>query len=99
MANSLRELLAQQSALSAKIDEMRSAAKSEAISEVRQLIEEHSLTLHDVFPSKSGAKTRKTSGNKVAAKYKDPISGASWTGRGMTPKWLAGKNKADYAIA
>ncbi len=40
----------------------------------------------------------KKPGAKVAPKYKDPQTGATWTGRGITPKWLAGKNKADYLI-
>ena len=39
-------------------------------------------------PKKKGAK------RKVAPKYKDPQSGATWSGRGLTPKWLAEKEKA-----
>ena len=31
---------------------------------------------------------------KVAPKYKDPQSGATWSGRGLTPKWLVEKEKA-----
>lgn len=95
---SLKELLVQQEQLEAKISELRSAELADAISKVRALIEEYSLTQQDVFPSKSGPKTRKTSTAKVAAKYRDPISGTEWSGRGMTPKWLAGKNKEDYLI-
>ncbi len=29
-----------------------------------------------------------TSGTKVAAKYRDPTSGTSWTGRELKPKWV-----------
>ncbi|WP_311767765.1 H-NS family nucleoid-associated regulatory protein [Burkholderia sp. Bp8963] len=35
---------------------------------------------------------------KLPAKYYDPSSGKSWTGRGACPKWLAGKNLDDYLI-
>lgn len=35
---------------------------------------------------------------KVSAKYRDPISGKDWSGRGLAPKWISGKNKEDYLI-
>jgi DNA-binding protein H-NS len=31
---------------------------------------------------------------KVVAKYKDPQSGATWSGRGLSPRWLVEKEKA-----
>ena len=39
----------------------------------------------------------------VAVKYRDPLTGAIWTGRGLTPKWLSvrlaeGKSKEDFAV-
>jgi len=37
---------------------------------------------------------KKAAKRKVAPKYKDPQSGATWSGRGLTPKWLAEKEKA-----
>ena len=43
---------------------------------------------------KKAAKAKKSAKRKVAAKYKDPQSGATWSGRGLTPKWLAEKEKA-----
>ena len=39
-------------------------------------------------PKKKGAK------RKVAPKYRDPQSGTTWSGRGLTPKWLAEKEKS-----
>jgi DNA-binding protein H-NS len=40
----------------------------------------------------------------VAAKYRDPVSGSTWSGRGIQPKWMKsalaeGKNKDDFLIA
>ena len=43
---------------------------------------------------KKGAKAKKGAKRKVAPKFKDPQSGATWSGRGLTPKWLAEKEKA-----
>jgi DNA-binding protein H-NS len=52
-------------------------------------------------PKVAGAKKKK-SGVAVAAKYRGP-NGESWSGRGLTPRWLAsllaeGKTKEDFAI-
>jgi DNA-binding protein H-NS len=45
---------------------------------------------------------RKTAGTVVAAKYKGP-NGETWSGRGLTPRWLAtliaqGQGKETFAI-
>ena len=42
-------------------------------------------------------------GSEVAAKFKDPETGASWSGRGLQPKWLKaaladGKKIEDFAV-
>ncbi|MBB3261629.1 MULTISPECIES: H-NS family nucleoid-associated regulatory protein [Paraburkholderia] len=34
----------------------------------------------------------------TAAKYYDPSTGNTWSGRGTRPNWLAGKRLEDYAI-
>ena len=43
---------------------------------------------------KKAAKPKKGAKRKVAPKYKDPQSGATWSGRGLSPRWLAEKEKA-----
>ena len=95
--SSIKDLLAQIATLESQVAEVRKKEIGDAIAKVRALVEEYELSPSDVFPggkAKSGPK--KTS--KVAAKYKDNISGATWSGRGIAPKWLSGKNKADYLI-
>jgi len=32
------------------------------------------------------------------AKYRDPESGATWSGRGREPSWLVGKDREAFAI-
>ena len=43
---------------------------------------------------RKAAKSKKRAKRKVAPKYRDPQSGATWSGRGLTPKWLKEKEKA-----
>lgn len=51
----------------------------------------------------SGRKPGAAKGSKVAPKYRDPVSGGTWTGRGKPPVWLAqaiasGRSKEDFLI-
>ncbi len=34
----------------------------------------------------------------VATKYRDPVSGATWSGHGRTPLWLNGRSKDEFLI-
>lgn len=96
----LKELLSQIESLQNQVAEVRQHEVVDAIAKVRSIIDEYQLSAKDIFPSARGGKTAvaRKSGGKVAAKYRDPISGKTWSGRGLAPKWLAGKNKEDYLI-
>ena len=94
----LAELIKQKEALDSQIANTRQAELSDAISKVKALVAEHGLTQKDVFGSSKGAK--KSSGrSKVAAKYRDPSSGQSWSGRGKAPKWIDGQDRSKFLIA
>ncbi|WP_411829055.1 H-NS family nucleoid-associated regulatory protein [Paraburkholderia kururiensis] len=32
------------------------------------------------------------------AKYRDPVSGATWSGRGRAPRWIAGRDRDAFEI-
>lgn len=102
MSVSLSDLIAQKDALERQIHAAQSTAKADAIEQVRQIMAEHGLTAMDLV-AKSSAKPGPASGKKVAAKYRDPTSGATWTGRGLKPKWLTaalatGKAISDFSV-
>lgn len=95
-----KELLAQREELERLIEEARRRENQEAIDKVRALVAEYELTPDDVFgKGRTSAKTRSsTAGVKVAPKYRDKATGATWTGRGKPPKWIEGKNREDFLI-
>lgn len=98
MAN-LQELLAQREALEKQIAQQRQAEASDALNKVRELVKEFGLTESDIFGKSKAAGSTKSAGKKVAPKYRDPATGNTWTGRGIAPKWLQGKDKAQFLIA
>ncbi|AXV99230.1 DNA-binding protein (plasmid) [Ralstonia solanacearum] len=95
--SSYRELLARKAELETKIEAARQLEVAEVIAQVRQAVQEFGLTAVDI-----GLAPRK--GNKATSKgalppmYRDPKSGATWSGRGRAPAWL-GKNRDRYLIA
>ena len=96
----IQELLAQKAALEKQIAEAQRAARADAIAKVKSLMAEYGLTAQDVFPGRAGKSgSAKTTGNKVAAKYRDPATGQTWTGRGKAPKWIDGQDRSRFLIA
>lgn len=87
---SYKELMAQRAALEAKIKEARAAEVSGAVSKIRELVGEFGLSANDIFGSPKG---KRGSSGPGAAKYRDPQSGKTWTGRGKPPLWI--KDAAD----
>jgi len=94
---SYKDLLKQREALEAQINDARQRETADAVSQVRRIVEEYGLTAQDVFPPARG-RASASRGSKVAAKYRDPATGATWTGRGKAPKWIQGEDRAKYAI-
>jgi DNA-binding protein H-NS len=94
----LQELIAQKEALEKQIQEQRQAELADAVGKVKALIAEHGLTQEDIFGGARASKRPAVDKPKVAAKYRDPVSGKEWSGRGLAPKWLQGKDKAEFLI-
>lgn len=95
----LQELLRQQESINKQISAIRATERARAISDVRNLMELHGLKAAEV----AGHSASKGTGRKVAIKYRDPVTGATWTGRGLKSRWMAeafagGKTLSDFAI-
>ena len=85
-------LLARKAELDAQIAQAQAEAKAQAVAQARALIQEHGLTASDVFPQ------AKAKGSVGTPKYRDPATGATWTGRGKPPNWINGKDRAPFLI-
>ena len=95
MTSSYKDLVAQREALEQQIQAARTAELADAVAKVRSIINEYSLTIEDVFPPARG---RRGAGAKVDAKYRNPTTGETWTGRGKAPKWIANEDRQKFLI-
>ncbi|WP_112187151.1 H-NS histone family protein [Ralstonia sp. GX3-BWBA] len=91
-----KELLAQKAKLEEQLEGARLKELEAVIQQVRQIVDEYGLTAEDIgLTSKRGRTAKK---RPVAAKYQDPKTGATWSGRGRAPAWI-GKNRDKFLIA
>lgn len=100
MISNLANLLEQRDTVQRQIDELRIASRDRAIAEARKLMDDHDLTVEDLAPRFLQVSRESRA---VAPKYRDPVTGATWTGRGLKPRWLAaalsaGKSLSDFSL-
>lgn len=102
-----KQLLAGAQKLQEVINQHRAQEKGVVVHKVRTMIQEYGIVPEELGFAPMGNKARKTSGAKgkaVAPKFRDPLTGATWTGRGLQPKWLqahiaAGRNPEEFSIS
>jgi DNA-binding protein H-NS len=93
------ELQAKIADLQAQAEVVKREEKQQAIDMARTMISAYGITAKDLGLDKPvKAKVGPKPGNKIAAKYRDPASGATWSGRGKTPRWINGADRSQYAI-
>lgn len=98
--SSYRALLAQRADLEAKIAAARDEEVAHALEQIRNIVDEYDL--HDEVQFTRGGRRAKPGPGipraPVAAKYRDPDSGATWSGRGKPPAWIAGKDRQQFLV-
>jgi DNA-binding protein H-NS len=92
------ELKAQIAKLQAQADEARRAELATVIADIRQKIAEFGLSATDLGFPQGARRGRPPKKAPLPPKYRDPKSGATWSGRGKPPKWIAGKNRDRFVI-
>lgn len=101
-----KQLLAQKEALEAQLAEVRATEVASVIDQIRTLMEQYGLSVEDIQgkrrrgrPAGGGvAKAANAAKEPLPPKYRDPKTGATWSGRGRAPAWL-GKNPNRFLIA
>ncbi|MBR8173732.1 H-NS histone family protein [Burkholderia cenocepacia] len=90
-----KKLRAQAEALAEKAEAARLAEFQAVLDEVRAKVAEYGITERDIFGRQRARSTQASSG----AKYRDPKTGATWSGRGRAPMWIKdAKNRNRFLI-
>ncbi|MBU9283777.1 MULTISPECIES: H-NS histone family protein [Burkholderia] len=90
-----KELKAQAEALAEKAEAARLAELQTVLDEVRAKVAEYGITEKDIF----GRQRARSAQTSSSAKYRDPKTGATWSGRGRAPAWIKEvKNRNRFLI-
>ena len=99
---SYAELQADIQALQAQADAARKAEVASVVSRMREAINTYGLSAEDLgfrMGGRGRAPAKGITKTVGVAKYMDPKSGKTWTGRGKPPTWIVGaKNRDDFLI-
>jgi DNA-binding protein H-NS len=97
MATTLEAIQAKMKKLQAQADALMTKETAKALATIHRLMEEHGLTTADI-DTHTGGKQRAKPATSVA-KYRDPKSGATWSGHGRAPGWIASaKNRDKFLV-
>ena len=110
---SVQQLTALIEAAEAKRRDKLEEAKAALRAEVERRAAELGISASDLFaqagqraPTEQkarGRRPRSDAGAKITAKYRDPETGETWSGRGRPPRWLAareaeGRDRKEFAV-
>jgi DNA-binding protein H-NS len=111
----LEQIEAKMQKLKTQADALISKKTQAAVDQIRKLMLEHGLTTDDIEAkasakrvakglkvSAAAGKTKAATGEKTKAepKYRHPKTGATWTGHGRAPMWIANvKDRNKFLVA
>jgi len=106
MATTLEAIQAKMKKLQARADALLTKETAKVLATIHRLMEEHGLTAADIGGHAGGKRRAKKveaktvgNGGTAAVKYRDPKSGATWSGRGRAPGWIAtAKNRDRFLV-
>ncbi len=83
--------------------EKQEEAKAALLAKWQAEAAENNLSLEAILAGQQptqgqGRKVRRGTGDKVAAKFRNPETGQTWSGRGREPVWIKGENREDFKI-
>ena len=98
---SYEELKDAQERLAAQLQARLGEARAEGMAKIVAIVQEFGFTADEMNKALSGKVSAgkrgkgKGTGTKAAPKYRDPVSGSTWTGRGVAPAWIKNVAKED----
>ncbi|AOR69824.1 H-NS histone [Burkholderia stabilis] len=91
----VKKLQAELAELDMRINAARRRERNAVLAQVRELVTGYALTAREIFGQGYSDRAKLFT---VGVKYRDPVTGATWSGRGRAPAWIAGRDRAAFLI-
>ena len=89
----IAQLRTQREALDRQLAEAKERETQHVLQEIVQKMHEYGITPDELLGRKPSAQPARSS-----AKYRDPVTGSTWSGRGRAPAWIAGKDRNEFLV-
>jgi DNA-binding protein H-NS len=101
--STLESIQARIEALQAKADALVAKQSESALQKIHDLMSRHGLSVSDIeqYSGRRKGTGRSNSADKQGeVAYRDPKTGATWSGRGRAPGWIANaKDRSKFAVS
>jgi DNA-binding protein H-NS len=99
-SNETAHLLAEKEALDKQLVAAQEMETRHVLREIVQKMREYNISLNELMGGKPAAQvvTNPELQSEPVAKYRDPVSGSTWSGRGRAPHWIAGKDREAFVV-
>ncbi len=94
---SVDELKKHQEEVERKIREKQEAEKRAVIDQIIDVVKTYDISVEELVDALGGMKNKRK-GVKAVQKYRDPVTGATWSGRGKEPAWIRNKDRKDFLV-
>lgn len=88
-----QELCAQRDDLNQKIEAALVRERREAMLRILEKMNFYGISISELATASRG-KTKKV----AEVRFRNPQSGETWSGRGKPPRWIAGKDRAEFRV-
>jgi DNA-binding protein H-NS len=95
----LKELLARREALQDQLNVARQRQAEIVLAEIVAKMGEYKISLAELMGHNTQVKTSApVAATTGVPKYRDAVSGATWSGRGRAPHWIVDKNRDEFLV-
>ncbi len=91
--------------LEKEVRALQARHRGPALESIINAMQEYEITPEEVAQAfrKGSGKAKASRGASIPPKYRDPVSGRTWTGRGRTPRWMEaalaqGRSRDEFLI-
>ncbi|WP_042298549.1 H-NS family nucleoid-associated regulatory protein [Paraburkholderia bannensis] len=99
---SLDSIQAKIAKLQAQAEALVVSKSTVVLNKIRDLMDKHGISVADIDAhagKRRGHKAATVAGSASVVKYRDPKSGATWTGHGRAPQWIASaKDRSKFLV-
>ncbi|APY96263.1 H-NS histone family protein [Burkholderia pseudomallei] len=92
------ELKAQLDALNKEAEAAKAREISTALSQIRETVLRYEIRPDQIFPQWTRLRSPDKRRGPLPPKYRNPMTGETWCGRGRAPKWMSGSPREAFLI-